>query len=79
MSDENATKPTIETILERINALAGQVRDSFGEVNSRLDRIEESVQRLGSQVKILNQGMLEMRTDHELLARRVDNLESKAS
>ena len=48
MSDEARTKPTIETVLERINALAEEMRAGFAAINQRLERTEIRIDRLES-------------------------------
>jgi uncharacterized coiled-coil protein SlyX len=52
MSDYN-TKPTIENVFEKLNALTEEMRQGFAAIAVRLDRIEE---RLTS---------LEQRYDHQ--------------
>ena len=40
MSDENVTKPTIETILERMALMEARLTDRLERIEIRLDRIE---------------------------------------
>jgi len=37
---ENITRPTLDTLLERINAVGEEMRAGFTAINVRLDRIE---------------------------------------
>ncbi len=53
---ENITKPTLDTLLERINELGERMDKGFTAVNVRLDRIE-------SMVHITRGEMLSMRAD----------------
>lgn len=50
------TKPTIETVLERINALAVAIEKRFESVELRLNRIDSRMDRLENMV-------LELRAD----------------
>jgi len=90
MTDDLNTKPMLNAILERINALGEQLNaridalseemnERFTRVDARLEYIEKSMQQLGVQVQILNREIFGLKTDHEILVSRVDNLESKAS
>ncbi|HEY0003734.1 MAG TPA: hypothetical protein VGB17_02900 [Pyrinomonadaceae bacterium] len=56
ISDKYDTKPTIETVLERITALADQMQKGFERIETRMDRIE-------SEVKIVHSEMLTLRAD----------------
>ena len=42
------TKPTIETLLERLNAVAEEVRKGFASVEQKLERIEIRLDRVES-------------------------------
>lgn len=53
---EVTTKPTLDTILERINAQGGEMRAGFASVDQRLERIEIRLDRVESMV-------LEVRAD----------------
>lgn len=39
-NDEMTTKPTIETVLERINSFALQVENRFNQIDERLDKFD---------------------------------------
>jgi chaperonin cofactor prefoldin len=45
MSDEAQTRPTLETILERINALGTELREFRIAVEDRLEQIETRLDR----------------------------------
>ena len=44
------TKPTLDTILERLNAQGEAVRNGFGSIGQRLERIEIRLDRIESMV-----------------------------
>ena len=46
--NDPTTKPTIETILERISALEGNMSRRFDALEVRLDRIETHLDRVAS-------------------------------
>ncbi len=48
MSDEAQTKPTLETILERINALGARMDKRFDTLDDRIARIEIRLDRIES-------------------------------
>lgn len=54
------TRPTIETVLERINALGeelrSEMRDGFAQINVRLKKVE-------NKISLLNEDVLELRSD----------------
>ena len=57
MADNDATtKPPLETSLERINAVAMELKEFRSEVNTRLDRIDGMVHKTRG-------AMLDMRAD----------------
>jgi hypothetical protein len=56
MSDEAITHPTIQTLLERMDALSAEMRAGFAGIEragergaTRLDRIESEVKKTGSE------------------------------
>ena len=62
MSDEDImTKPTIETVLERINALAQSLQDFRNVVEERLERIETRLDRVQSMALDVRADMRELR------------------
>lgn len=64
MSDEPAknieenydTKPTIETVLERIEELRGEMRAGFAQIDGRVKKVEHKI-------SLLNEDVLELRGD----------------
>jgi hypothetical protein len=54
------TKPTIETVLERINTLGeelrGEMRAGFAQMDGRLKKVE-------GKISVLNEDVLELRSD----------------
>jgi chromosome segregation ATPase len=72
VSDEAQTRPTIETVLERINALSSELRSEmraareyldkrFEELEIRLDRIESDVNKTRSEMLTLRADFREFR------------------
>lgn len=61
------TKPTIETVLERINALGselrGEMQRGFNEINRRLDDFDVRLDRVESVVNQTRSEMLTLRAD----------------
>jgi hypothetical protein len=46
MSEDATTRPTIETVLERINALGQLMNEGFAAVGVRLDKIEGRLDKM---------------------------------
>jgi len=66
--DEKVTKPTIETVLERMNAMEQRLGDRIGVLDVGVsDRISASEQRLGERIDALEE-RLDTRLD------RMENL-----
>jgi len=47
-NSEAITKPTLETLMERINALRDEMRAGFSQLNERLERMEIRLDRVES-------------------------------
>ena len=69
MSDEARTKPTIETVIERISALSTELRDfriavehQFENMDMRLDRIESFAHQTRSEVLALRADFKEFKS-----------------
>ncbi|MFN2452835.1 MAG: hypothetical protein ABR577_01300 [Pyrinomonadaceae bacterium] len=60
---ENITKPTLETLLERMNAIGERMDKGFEAVNIRLDHIEIRLDRIESMAHTTRGEMLSMRAD----------------
>lgn len=75
IAEKYDTKPTIETVLERINALGAQLNarvDSLEEkLNARVDRLEEQLDirldRIESEVKLTHSEVYALRADFKEL------------
>ncbi|HLL73137.1 MAG TPA: hypothetical protein VK363_16985 [Pyrinomonadaceae bacterium] len=50
------TRPTIETVLERIEELRGEMRAGFAQMDGRLKKVEHKI-------SLLNEDVLELRSD----------------
>ena len=60
---EMTTKPTLDTILERINAQGEEMRVGFVSVGQRLDRIEIRLDRVESRLDRVESMVLDVRAD----------------
>ena len=60
---EMTTKPTLDTILERINAQGEAMRVGFVSVGQRLDRIEIRLDRVESRLDRVESMVLDVRAD----------------
>lgn len=54
MSDESTTKPTIETVLQKINALGLSLNARVDGLSARVDAMSEQVSGMGGQLNELN-------------------------
>jgi hypothetical protein len=63
MNDGLETKPTLETILERINALGAEMRAGFGAIDKRFEAVEISLDRVESVSSQTRAEMLTLRAD----------------
>jgi uncharacterized protein YoxC len=88
--DDATTKPTLETVLERINAVADSIGQLKTNVDQRFDAVDEEIAKLRKDVEqglrrverkiaLLNDDFLAIRGDQEDMLRRIESLESKAS
>lgn len=57
------TKPTIETVLERINVLGTEIRAGFAHIENRLDDFDVRLDRMESDVNKTRSEMLTLRAD----------------
>ena len=57
------TKPTLDTILERLNAQGEAVRNGFVSIGQRLERIEIRLDRVESMVLEVRADFREFRTE----------------
>jgi hypothetical protein len=90
MGDELTTKPTIETVLERINQLGQVLGDRFGSMEHNFAELRrefaelrhetnEHFAALESKFDILTQDVMDMRAKIRRVEGRMDRLESKPS
>ena len=61
------TKPTIETVLERISALGEEVRQGFRKTDERLERIEIRIDRVESMSLEVRADVRELRLEFKQL------------
>jgi chaperonin cofactor prefoldin len=73
---DNQTRPTIETVLERINALGESLAERIGKVETEL---ADGFRRVERKIELLNRDFLTIRADQEHLLQRIEGLESKIS
>jgi hypothetical protein len=63
MNDGLETKPTLETILERINALGAEMRAGFDAIDKHFEAVEISLDRVESVSSQTRAEMLTLRAD----------------
>jgi archaellum component FlaC len=70
MSEDATTRPTIETVLERINALGESMNEGFAAVHTRLnqmdgrlDRMDERLEQMDTRLDRTQAIVHEMRAD----------------
>jgi hypothetical protein len=63
MSEEATTRPTIETVLERINALGQSMNEGFAAVGARLDKVEVRLDRVEARLDRTQAEVLELRVE----------------
>jgi len=81
------TQPTIETVLERINALGerlsaeiAKVRvDLSAEIQSFREEVDEKLYKLDCKLDVLNEDFLEIKGEQKRHGRRLNELERKVS
>lgn len=66
-NDDTTTKPTIETVLEKINTLGEQLTGQLTELRSGQDELRTDVAELRGDVAELRAGQVELRSDMEEL------------
>ena len=90
MSDDPTvplTQPTIETVLERINALAerlsGEIAQVRSDLNTELQSFREEVierfAQVNDKLEVMTEEWLEMRSEQKRQRKRMDALERKIS
>jgi hypothetical protein len=82
-SDDLTARPTIETVLERINQLGEQLRadiqNSREELINQIGLLRKDVLSIDRKIGIINKELLEVKADQSALGERVEKLEQKPS
>ncbi len=60
---ENITRPTLDTLLERINAVGEEMRAGFTAINDRLNRIESLASTTRGEMLSMRADFTEMQTE----------------
>lgn len=63
MSEDATTRPTIETVLERINALGQLMNEGFAAVHTRLNRMDERLDQMDTRLDRTQAMVHELRAD----------------
>jgi len=83
MTDEGITQPTIETVLDRINALGLTLGERMEKLESEVLQMRQDfktgLRKVERAITLLNRDFLDIRGDNEDLLQRIEGLESKAS
>jgi chromosome segregation ATPase len=66
------TKPTIETVLERIDALRDEMRAEFANVRADIRDVRADIALLERKIGILNNELLTVKASIEILHAEVD-------
>lgn len=72
-NSELTTKPTLETILERINAQGDVMRAGFGSIEKRFQSMEDKLEQVEIRLDRVQSMVLEVRADVRELARHSNN------
>jgi len=89
-ANDAITQPTLETVLERINAVADSIAQLRTDVEQRITAVgdevtqlrkdvEQGFRRVERKIDLLNRDFLAIRGDQEDMLSRIESLESKAS
>jgi len=76
MPDEMTTKPTIETVLERINTLEEKIDRRFDTVDERFNRVDERFNSIDNEIDRV--ASVTYATKSEMATLRVDFRELRA-
>ena len=63
MSEDKTTRPTIETVLERIDALGERMSEGFTAVHTRLNQMDERLEQMDTRLDRTQAMVHEMRAD----------------
>ncbi|MDQ3253168.1 MAG: hypothetical protein M3R15_04565 [Acidobacteriota bacterium] len=73
MTDKDAsTRPTLDTILERLSDFGEEMREGFAAVGARLDRVEELTSTMSGEIIELARKIDELRAETQTGLRRVE-------
>jgi hypothetical protein len=82
MTDEPVTKPTIETVLERLaefrESVNGQLESLQGQLATFQDSVELQLHKLDRKIGALNDDILTLRADMRLLEKTVETITEKS-
>jgi cob(I)alamin adenosyltransferase len=63
MSEDATTRPTIGTVLERVNALGERIDEGFAAVHMRLNHMDERLEQMDTRLDRTQAMVHEMRAD----------------
>jgi len=63
MTEDAITRPTIETVLERIDALGGRMAEGFAVVHTRLGQMDERLEQMDTRLDRTQAIVHEIRAD----------------
>ena len=63
MTEDATTRPTIETVLERIDALGERMNDGFAAVHTRLNQMDTQLEQMDTRLDRTQAMVHEMRAD----------------
>ena len=63
MSEDATTRPTIETVLESINALGERMNEGFAAVHTRLNQMDVRLEQMDTRLDRTQAMVHEMRAD----------------
>lgn len=78
-TDNYDTKPTIETVLDRLADFRSSIESRFDRFETRLTAIEDGIVKLNDKFETLAIEIMETKAAQRNLKRRVTELEEKAS
>jgi len=74
-----ATAPTIETVLERMNALHSETMAAIAELHSRMEEAFADIKEIKHKMRVLNNSLLDMAGRQEDFEERGEKLERQPS
>lgn len=66
-NDSTTTKPTIETVLERVNELGGQINNQLTELRAGQVQLQSEVAELRNDIGDIRTGQRKLRSQFEIL------------